>query len=710
MTTFSYTRLEAESFGAYYGRAQPYPIDIADGWVWQDTNAPEGTKHLEMVVEHKELGTVRVQVRLNPAARDPGTQTEALLLTPLMPADGSGAGLYGPLMEALARFLCDREDGLGAHAAKQLLTPKPLAAPGEATLDTENLLDAKRVTPYLFRHLQHFESFYGGGQPAPVQISKQLTWTGSVRGMRAWGFMLSMEHASGHSLELFVEPRVLGREGYQSSHWLDISYDEDGSEEKALASAQAAVWTSAFFSRLEANANQSELLHRANSDSAQATNDASRPIKTEERVRSSSCNQALFEKLYFPQGLPHAIDNDATIEQLWVDENQRCIVSRVRMEDEIYVDVALEETLEFEVPNHSQYLNLIHRQLFFPIAPERVDEFMANYAAALTKIEERFSKSELSGVFQRTVHTPELEENELGERGHREGAIELRINRDCNEECLFCNTPPDFDRIINGEAAVLRALEYYHARGYTEVALTGREPTLDPKLSKYIRQAKEIGYDLIGVQTNATTMSNRALLEEYVQAGLTSVQVSLHTFNHDTFEALIGKRNLLDRALEGMDNIMSFPDLHCCVLFVITRRNIDEMPEFIEGLCDRYKDGIDLAIFSPMAPIGWGAKRTDLIPRISEMKSQIGASFQIARARGLKTWIPARCGIPFCGTPESFWESNELSTFPGGFATEQNKSKPPICSECRFRNSCPGVWDGYIDAYGDEDIIPIPHG
>ena len=38
---------------------------------------------------------------------------------------------------------------------------------------------------------------------------------------------------------------------------------------------------------------------------------------------------------------------------------------------------------------------------------------------------------------------------------------------------------------------------------------------------------------------------------------------------------------------------------------------------------------------------------------------------------------------------------------------ESTMAKPPKCDKCKFINSCCGVWKGYLENFGDEELMPL---
>jgi hypothetical protein len=136
-------------------------------------------------------------------------------------------------------------------------------------------------------------------------------------------------------------------------------------------------------------------------------------------------------------------------------------------------------------------------------------------AAVLGAVERRIGEPAARAALHRAVE-PVLSE------------LELRINRECNEECVFCNTPADSESILPGRAQILEAIDLEFDKGYRRITFTGREPTLDPSLLDYVRAAKSRGYPTITVASNGTTYAHKPTLAALVEAGMTATKLSLH--------------------------------------------------------------------------------------------------------------------------------------------------------------------------------------
>ncbi len=288
---------------------------------------------------------------------------------------------------------------------------------------------------------------------------------------------------------------------------------------------------------------------------------------------------------------------------------------------------------------------------------------------------------------------------------HATRTLELRINRECNERCLFCNTPESSDAILSGPAAIYDAIARERTAGYEDVTFTGREPTLDDELPSYLRAAREAGYRTIRVQTNGTSFAHEPLLERLIDAGMNTTEISLHTIDAKTFRRLIGPPRLLDKTLEGLANLDKHPDVTVHIVCVLTRSNLDQLEAVLERLVRTHRRIAQITV-SPMAPVGDGAVHLDLVPRLSELREPLQKLFEQAHRRALNVVIPSRCGAPLCAMPNGMERFNaELANVPGQ-TLEPSKAKSQPCRSCAHDPICTGVWRAYLERYGDSELRP----
>lgn len=395
-----------------------------------------------------------------------------------------------------------------------------------------------------------------------------------------------------------------------------------------------------------------------------------------------------FRRAYLPGALPCPLVDGFAVTAVLRDRVRAAIDLRIEAPDgrglTVFVERAVEGGTCFA---QTAYLALSY------YAEGRVDD--ATAARITSQLVTRFRAMEAkrgSGLEDALVLGPQRR------------MLELRINRECNERCLFCNTPERSETILPSSAAIHVALRRERAAGYEDVMFTGREPTFAPELPNYLRAARELGYRAIRVQTNGTSFASETALRRATDAGMNEVEISLHTLDPATFDRLIGPPRLLHKTLEALANL-SRTDVAVYIVCVLTRLNLTHLPGVLERLAAVHPRVAQITV-SPMAPVGDGAAHLELVPRLSELHEPLRRGLEVAARLGLRVTIPSRCGAPLCVMPEGKEAHNAELQNPPGQTLEAHKVKPEACGACVYDAVCTGLWRPYLERYGAGEVRP----
>lgn len=122
--------------------------------------------------------------------------------------------------------------------------------------------------------------------------------------------------------------------------------------------------------------------------------------------------------------------------------------------------------------------------------------------------------------------------------------IRMALTERCNLRCQYCM--PIEGVKLTDEMNLLslderkRTLSLFNTLGMTKLRFTGGEPTISKQLIPLIQHANTLqSIKSIGITTNGITLSSN--LDNYINAGLTNVNISLDTLDADKF-AHITKR------------------------------------------------------------------------------------------------------------------------------------------------------------------------
>lgn len=276
----------------------------------------------------------------------------------------------------------------------------------------------------------------------------------------------------------------------------------------------------------------------------------------------------------------------------------------------------------------------------------------------------------------------------------------IRVQLACNQACEFCFVsthlpdPP--------HAAVSRAIDEA-AREGAHIALSGGEPTLNPRLPEYLRHARRAGVASIELQTNAIRLADPKLAEVVMQAGVDTVFVSLHGSCAEIGDTVTGAPGTWTKTVAGID-VLARLGARVRLNFVMCRANAADFPATVELVAARWPQfPLTFSFVSPSTDL---VPRTpELIPRYSEIMEPLVRGLRRARELGVQiTGFESMCSIPLCLKPDGLDGYERLTEIgePG-----EELEKPPVCDGCRQRTRCWGLRRGYLGLYGSEELRPF---
>lgn len=177
-------------------------------------------------------------------------------------------------------------------------------------------------------------------------------------------------------------------------------------------------------------------------------------------------------------------------------------------------------------------------------------------------------------------------------------AITLR----CNFNCIFCHRegagPVDSELSYNELGVIAEALSRV---GIRKFKVTGGEPLLREDILYVIKAIREFGKgDDISLTTNGYYLRER--IGGLVDAGLSRINVSLHTLNPEKFRVIVGVNGLvrvIDSIREALSYNLSKIKVNTVVLRGLNDNELWDIVRFAEGL------GIHVQ-FIELHPVGRG--------------------------------------------------------------------------------------------------------
>lgn len=188
--------------------------------------------------------------------------------------------------------------------------------------------------------------------------------------------------------------------------------------------------------------------------------------------------------------------------------------------------------------------------------------------------------------------------------------LRISVVERCNLRCTYCMPAegvPLSDNLLS-TTEILQLAEHFVSRGVTKFRLTGGEPTLRKDLTQLITGLNLLQPASIGMTTNGVILTRK--LDEFVDAGLTSINISLDTLQADKFERLTRRpyfHKVWESLVQANDKALQNQNLQVKLNCVVMRGVNDmEVPDFIR-LAEEQLPHVQMRFieYMPFSKNGW---------------------------------------------------------------------------------------------------------
>ncbi len=264
---------------------------------------------------------------------------------------------------------------------------------------------------------------------------------------------------------------------------------------------------------------------------------------------------------------------------------------------------------------------------------------------------------------------------------------EIFLGNACNNRCLHCSyrgkdpSPPGLSTILD---SLSRKEE-------DSVLFYGGEPTVRNDLFQLVRKAREIGYRRIKLFTNGRALSDMQFLYQLFQAGCFLFEIKLWASNPSLHDYLSQSQNSFLETVKGLENLAEVPDeKFVCVRIPVCNENLADIENTVVTAINFGVHRIVLSVHDYQAPL------QTLLPHI---RNAINISVFN------RIWILTE-GLPFCVMQGL--EKHMAEIYQGWETLYEKKfSQHKYCTDCVYRDICPGVESRYSGSFGGQDFIPV---
>jgi cyclic pyranopterin phosphate synthase len=277
-----------------------------------------------------------------------------------------------------------------------------------------------------------------------------------------------------------------------------------------------------------------------------------------------------------------------------------------------------------------------------------------------------------------------VELNDTFGRTHK--SLRISVMDKCNLRCTYCM--PENMQFLKRDALMTRdeidqiASIFVNEFGIRKIRLTGGEPLLRDDIVDILSDISALGVE-VGLTTNALKLDER--LNELVQAGLRSVNISLDSLHAERFK-LMARRDGLEKVLENIDRAHD-AGLHVKVNMVVMKGiNEDEILPFVD-LTKARDLHIRFIEFMPFAGNRWTNAE---VVGYKDILERVERAYSIHKLDD---------------RPNSTAKAWQVDGFTGTFAVISTITEP-FCSSCdRLRLTAEGKMRNCLFSQAETDLL-----
>ncbi len=295
----------------------------------------------------------------------------------------------------------------------------------------------------------------------------------------------------------------------------------------------------------------------------------------------------------------------------------------------------------------------------------------------------------------------------------------LHVTRLCNQQCVFCSTPPKNIELSLHELKERVLFAANH--GATQIVFSGGEPTTFPHLAELMAFSTSAGITC-KIISNGHALSKKDYALELHAAGLKRACISFHSSNSENFAEMTKNPSSLTAAANAIENLRSIEGMETDASIVVNSLNFRQLPETAKFLSERFPS-LHLISINFVDAVGLAKNNREIVPKISQSLPFMLGAFQEFKNKSMPFHVER---VPPCLLGEFRENSSELiaaknNAHPILFPLSENASelrdysemlgkayvKSEACESCNLSTLCPGLARGYSELYGFEELAPI---
>lgn len=278
----------------------------------------------------------------------------------------------------------------------------------------------------------------------------------------------------------------------------------------------------------------------------------------------------------------------------------------------------------------------------------------------------------------------------------------------CMNRCVFCKperkeVPYAKDKLEQTGRSILRQALELRQNGILETEISGGDPIEYPRIGRFIRLLKKMGFRKIMLSTHGRLFHDREFAEDIALSGVDILRIPIYGSNAETHDSITLEKGSFKETLKGIKRMASRKGISLYITSLIMRQNIGEI-EGIYRLASGYADRISISV-----PCISHNSEHGILADYREMKEPV---LKIAGMAEKDRIDFSFADIPFCvigmrhhllnnqtGPPETAGSYSIPEQFVSeikGVPNYRVKERIPACMECGCYEVCQGFYRNHI--------------
>jgi MoaA/NifB/PqqE/SkfB family radical SAM enzyme len=226
---------------------------------------------------------------------------------------------------------------------------------------------------------------------------------------------------------------------------------------------------------------------------------------------------------------------------------------------------------------------------------------------------------------------------------------------------------------------------------------------------------KDLGYSEIYMQTNGRRLKDLKFVSKLMSLNLKLFIISIHGLTAQMHDSLTRTQGGFAETIQGIKNVKQLGG-SIRTNTVITKQNIQELPDIVDSMLDL---GVDHINISNMHPVYTAYLNFDLVtPSVEETKIWVPKAIERAVKRNAIITLE---GFPLCTVPgyekyhlENVRKDHIDMEFRGWWINDYDRFMDDVCRikgnpciGCLYDDVCGGVYKEYIEKRGWSEFSPM---